>query len=84
MMVFIDDFSIQFKAIDHLSWIKEALTRCHQIGIAINPEKFYLVVRQDALLGYIVSQARKEPNTEKVKVIVELHPPKDVNGVRKV
>lgn len=84
MMIFIDDFSVQSKAIDHLSWIKEVLTRCYQIGIAINPEKFYLAVRWGALLGHIIPQAKKESDLEKVEVIVELHPPKDLSGVRKV
>lgn len=72
MIIFIDHFSIHsFRIIYHKS-IKASLQSCKKVMIALNPDKIFLVIRRKVLLGYIVSRKGREPNSKKVKVIVEL------------
>jgi hypothetical protein len=84
MSVFIDDFSTQTSKIDHMVMLKACFERCHRYGIALNPEKIYLAVERGVLLGHVVSQKGKEPDPEKIEVIVNLQPPSDVKGVQRV
>ena len=63
MTIFLDDFSTHSSATEHLYWVKECLIRCRKIGIAVNPDKIYLVGKRGVLLGHIVSQEGTEPGT---------------------
>ncbi len=64
--------------IDHMVMLRACFDRCRRYGIALNPEKIYLAVECGVLLGHVVSQKGKEPNPEKIEVIVNLQPPSDV------
>ena len=54
--VFIDNFSTQSNASSHLECVTEALVRCKKMRLALNPDKTFLDVHKDILLGYVVSQ----------------------------
>jgi hypothetical protein len=83
MTVFIDDFSTQTSGDEHLAAVRESFKRCRQVGISLNPEKLYLAVIRGVLLGYIVSAKGKEPDPEKVDVIVNLKPPTDIKSMQR-
>ena len=42
MTVYIDDFSTQSNTSEHLQIVKEALVRCRQMRLALNPDKIFL------------------------------------------
>ncbi len=84
MSFFIDDFNTQTSKIDHMVMLRACFDRCHRFGIALNPEKIYLAMERGVLLGHTVSQKGKEPNPEKIEVIINLQPPSDVKGVQRV
>ena len=83
LTVFIDDYSTHSTEAEHLHWVRECLLCCRRSSIAVNPFKLYLAVKRGVLLGHIVSAAGTEPDPEKIEVIVNLQPPKDVKGVQK-
>jgi hypothetical protein len=64
--------------------LKACFERCRRYGIALNPEKIFLAIECGVLLGHVVSQKGKEPDPEKIEVIVNLQPPSDVKGVQRV
>ena len=67
--VFIEDFNTQSEVCSHLECVREALKRCRKVRLAFNPEKTYLAVQREVLLGYMVSERGREPNLEKIAVI---------------
>ena len=83
MSVFIDDFSTQTSAINHYAMLRECFERCRQNRLSLNPAKVYLGVQKGVLLGYVVSKAGKEPDPEKVEVILNLEPPTSVKGIQR-
>jgi hypothetical protein len=84
MVVFIDDFSTQTSQEKHLEMLRACFQRCKEVGISLNLDKVYLAVVRSILLGYVVFKKGKEPNLDKVKVIVNLQPPTMVKQIRKV
>jgi hypothetical protein len=84
MAVFINDFSTQTSREEHLEMLRACFQRCREVGISLNPEKVYLAVVRGILLGYVVSKKGKEPNPDKVEVIVNLQPPTTVKQIQKV
>jgi len=84
MAVFIDDFSTQTTQEEHLKMLRACFQRCREVGISLNPKKVYLAVVRGILLGYVVSKKGKEPDPDKVEVIVNLQPPTMVKQIQKV
>ena len=70
--VFVDDFSTQSSASEHLQCMREALIRCRKMQLALNPDKTFLGVQRGVLLGYVVSEKGREPDSNKIVVIDEL------------
>ena len=64
--------------------MQECLIQCRRTRIAVNRGKFYLTVKRGILLGHIVFQEGTEPNSAKIKAIMELKPPTDVKGMQRV
>jgi RNase H-like domain found in reverse transcriptase/Integrase core domain/Integrase zinc binding domain len=83
MSVFIDDFSTQTNAVNHYAMLRECFVRCRRNRLALNPAKVYLGVQKGVLLGYVVSKAGKEPDPEKVEVILNLEPPTTIKGIQR-
>jgi hypothetical protein len=81
MEVFIDDFSRQTSREEHLEMLRACFQRCREVGISLNPEKVYLAMVRGILLGYVISKKGKEPNPNKVEVIVNLQPPTIVKQI---
>ena len=51
MTVYIDDFSTQPSTSEHLQCVREALVRCRQMRLALNPDKTFLRVQRGVLLS---------------------------------
>ena len=69
MTIFVDDFSTQSSAREHLRCVREALIRCRKMQLALNPDKTFLGVQRGVLLGYVVSEKRREPDLNKIALI---------------
>ena len=82
MTVYIDDFSTQSSTSEHLQCVREALIKCRQMRLALNPDKTFLGVQRRVLLGYVVSENRREP--DKVAVIDGLATPINAKGIAKL
>ena len=52
--------------------------------MALNPDKTFLRVQNEVLLGYIVSEKRREPDPYKVAIIDGLATPKNAKGIAKL
>ena len=84
MTVFIDDFSTQSNSSQHLGCVREALVRCRQMQLVLNPDKTFLGVQKNVLLGYVVSEKGREPDSKKIAVINELAIPTNAKGIAKL
>lgn len=64
------------------------LAACFQIitkfNLILNPKKFGFAMRGRKFLGYMVIQHGIEPNTEKVKAILEMPPPTSIMEVQRL
>jgi hypothetical protein len=52
--------------------LKACFQICREVGISLNPKKVYLAMVQGILLGYVVYKKGKEPDPDKVEIIVNL------------
>ena len=84
MTVFVDDFSTQSDVSNHLHCVREALVRCRKMRLALNPDKTFLGVNREVLLGYVVSEKGREPDPENVVAISELETPTNSKGISKL
>ena len=64
--------------------VREALVRCRQMRLALNPDKTFLGVQRGVLLGYVVSENGREPDPDKIAVIDGLETPKNAKGISKL
>ena len=62
MTMFVDDFSTQSDAESHMECVREALKRCRKARLALNPDKTYLAVQKNVLLGYVISGKGGKPD----------------------
>ena len=84
MTIFIDNFSTRSNSSQHLGCVKEALVRCRQMQLALNPDNTFLRVQKGVLLSYVVSEKGREPDPEKIAVIDELATPTSAKGTAKL
>jgi hypothetical protein len=83
MEVFMDDFSVYEKTFDDcLKNLDKVLQRCEEKHLVLNWEKYHFIVREEILLGHLVSERGIEVNRTKLEVIEQLHPPVNVRGIR--
>ena len=83
MTVFVDDFSTQNNASDHLQYVREALIRCRKMQLALNPDNTFLGVNRGGWLGYVVSDKGRELDPEKIEAISEMTTPTNVKRIVK-
>lgn len=83
MTIFIDDFSTQSFIVDHLDCLRESFDHCRYIEIALNPNKIFIVVQCRVLLDYVVCKNGREPNLEKVEIIMNLQPSSTIKEVQR-
>jgi hypothetical protein len=75
MEVFMDDFSVYGKTFDHcLENLNKVLQRCQEKDLVLNQEKCHFMVREDIIIGHLVSERRIEVDKAKIEVIEQLPP----------
>lgn len=84
MAVFVENFSTQSDAANHLECARETLKRCRKARLAMNPEKTYLAIQREIPLGYVVSEKGRESDPKKIVVINELKPLVNAKRMAKV
>jgi hypothetical protein len=82
MEVFMDDFSIYYKAFeDCLANLDKVLKRCQMVDLVLNWEKYHFMVQEGIVLGHKISEKGIEVDKAKIEVIEQLPPPTNVKGI---
>ena len=81
--VFIDDFAVFGKWLDHLGYLKKTFERCRETNLKLHPGKCFLGMESGVLLGHVVSKTGLEVDLDKVKVILTLTAPGNVREIRR-
>ena len=69
---------------DHLAKMKQVLTTLQEAGLKCNLKKSFFCQEQVEYLGYLLTRDGIKPLPNKVKAILDLEPPKKVQGIRRV
>jgi hypothetical protein len=81
--VFMDDFSVYGKTfMDCLANLDKVLTRCAEVDLVLNWEKFHFMVKQGIVLGHIISERGIKLDKAKVETVEQFPPPTDVKSLR--
>ena len=82
---YVDDIVVKSRKADNLVADLRIMFNCLRAKwVKLNPEKCVFGVPRVMLLGFIVSQRGIEPNPEKVSVISQMGPIRDLKGVQRV
>jgi hypothetical protein len=81
--VYVDDMLVKSKQDeDHLADLKETFQALRRYNMKLNPAKCVFGVTSSKFLGFMVSQRGIEANPDKIKVILEMSPPKTIKEVQ--
>jgi hypothetical protein len=81
--VFMDDFSVYDKTFaDCLENLEKVLTRCGEVDLVLNWRKFHFMVKQEIVLGHMISERVIEVDKAKVEAVEKLPPPMDIKSLR--
>lgn len=67
MEIYIDDFAVSEKVIDHVEDLKLTLQRCREVGLKLHPEKGFFGVKEGMLLGHQISKNGIEVDQGKIR-----------------
>ncbi len=76
MKLFLVDFSVFSDLKMHLAKLRLCFEKCLEFYISLTIEKCMILVYSWAILGYMVSKARKLPDLKKILIIVNMPTPK--------
>ena len=77
--VYIDDMLLKSKKEeDHLKDLEETFKTLRKYQMKLNPSKCAFSVSSNKFLGFMVSQKGIEANQDKIKVILEMQPPRTI------
>ena len=83
IQVYVDDMLVKSLCEnDHLNDLQETFNTVRSYNMKLNPSKCVFEVTAGKFLGFMVSQRGIEVNSEKVRVILELEPPRTVKAVQ--
>ena len=83
VQVYVDDMLVKsVRENDHLNDLQETFDILRSYNMKLNPSKCMFGVTAGKFLGFMVSQRGIEVNPEKVRVILELKPPRTVKAVQ--
>ena len=63
---------------DHLDELRETFDKLRSYNMKLNPNKCAFEVTAGKFLGFMVSQRGIEVNSEKIRAIVQLEPPRTI------
>ena len=69
---------------DHEMKMKKLLERCRDVGIKLNKSKMKLRQESVVFMGHVLTTEGLKPDEEKIKAVVEMPKPTDVEGVRRL
>lgn len=82
MEVYVDDLLVKSKVLgQHLADLRKAFTVLRRYQMKLNPTKFAFDVDSGNFLGFMVSERGIEANPKKVKVVMDMSLPRNVNKV---
>jgi hypothetical protein len=82
---YIDDIVVKSKKTgDLVPDLTEVFTKLRQHGVKLNPEKCIFGAPRGMLLGFVASECGIEANPEKISVIMDLGPIKNLKGMQRV
>ncbi|KAL0395387.1 UNVERIFIED_CONTAM: Retrovirus-related Pol polyprotein from transposon opus [Sesamum latifolium] len=85
MEVYIDDMLVKSpKEQDHIKDLEECFQVLKNFGMKLNPAKCTFGVRGGKFLRYMISERCIEANPEKIKVIMDMPPPRSIREVQKL
>ena len=83
VQVYVDDMLVKsLREDDHLDDLKETFDTLLSYNMKLNPNKCAFGVTVGKFLGFMVSLRGIEVNLEKIRVIMELEPPRTVKEVQ--
>ena len=83
VQVYVDDMLVKSVCEnDHLCDLQETFNTLRSYNMKLNPSKCMFGVTTGKFLGFMVSQRGIEVNSEKVRAILELEPPRTVKTVQ--
>ena len=83
VQVYVDDMLVKSRREeDHLKDFKETFDTLHSYNMKLNPGKCAFRVMAGKFLGFMVSQRGIEANSDKIRAIMEMKPPKNVKEVQ--
>lgn len=82
---FVDDVLIYSETFDqHLQHLDQALSRLHQVGLRVHPDKSVFASASVEFLGHVVSAYGMSPHDAKTKAISAMPAPRNVADLRSV
>lgn len=85
MEVYMDDMLVKsIKANNHVDDLEKAFSILQRYKMKLNPTKCAFGVSSGKFLGFIISQRGIEANLEKIKIIQESVPLRNINEVQKL
>jgi hypothetical protein len=83
--VYVNDMLVKsIQAPDHVSNLKETFDTLRRYKMKLNPTKCAFGVSSGKFLGYLVSQRGIEANPEKVRVVLEMQPPRKTKHLQQL
>ncbi len=77
VMVYLDDILIFSRTLEqHMKHLKEILSLLSQAKFQVNPDKCTIAVREINFLSHTINEQGIKPNGDKIKVILDLPPPR--------
>ena len=77
MEVYIDDMLVKsVEDTDHIKDLTKAFEALHRHNMKLNPTKCAFGVSAGKFLGFMVSRRGIEANLEKIKALIDMHPPR--------
>ena len=70
--------------VDHDRKLKALLNRCRERGMALNKNKLKLRISKVSFMGHIFSKEGIKIDPDKVKAVLEIPSPEDVEGVQRL
>jgi hypothetical protein len=67
---------------DCLAYLDKVLTRCAEVDMVLNWEKFQFMVKQGTVLVHVISERGIEVDKAKVEIAEQLPPPTDVKSLK--
>jgi hypothetical protein len=85
IFTYVDDIVVASKSKDdHLADLAKTFTNMRDARLCLNPKKCIFSVRQEKILGYMVSHRGIEANPSKIQAIINMTPPQLARDVQQL